>query len=51
MTHYSVQSRDRMFVKDYGFLPFSKKLSKNIGNIISEDLSGKYSQKLLDLTK
>ena len=34
MTTYSVQSRDRIFVKGYGFLPFAKNMSENIGNII-----------------
>ena len=44
---YSVQPRDRMFVKGYGFLSFAK----NIGKNISKNLSGKYSQKLLDHAK
>ena len=30
MTHYSVQSRNRMFVKDHGFLSFAKNIVKNI---------------------
>ena len=28
---YSVQPRDRIFVKNYGFFNFAKNLSKNIG--------------------
>ena len=35
MTRYSVQPRDRIFLKGYGFLSFAKNISKNIGaNII-----------------
>ena len=40
MTRYSVQPRDRIFVKGYGFLSFAKNMGKNI----SENLSDKYSQ-------
>ena len=40
MTQYSVQPRDWIFVKGYGFLSFAKNLGRN--------LSSKYSQKLLD---
>ena len=28
MTRYSVQPRDRIFVKDYGFLSFAKHMGK-----------------------
>ena len=37
MTRYSVQPRDRKFVKDYEFLPFAK----NIGNSIGKKISNK----------
>ena len=47
MTRYSVQPRDQIFVKGYGFLSFAKNMGKNI----SKNLSGKYSQKLLDHAK
>ena len=30
MTQYSVQSRERIFVKGYGFLSFAKNIGKNI---------------------
>ena len=30
MARYSVQPRDRIFVKDYGFLSFAKNMGKNI---------------------
>ena len=56
--HYSVQPRDRIFVKGYGFLSFAKNMAKNIGTNISKNLRGKYGsgmlavrQKLLDHAK
>ena len=51
MTRYSVQPRDRIFVKGYGFLSFAKNMGKNIGKNISKNLSGKYSKKILDHAK
>ena len=30
MARYSVQPRDRIFVKDYGFLSFAKNMGKNM---------------------
>ena len=45
MTQYSAQSRNRIFIKRYGFLSFAKNMGKNIRKIW---LVGKYSQKLLD---
>ena len=47
----SVQPRDQMFVKGYGFLSFAKSMNKNIGKNISKNLSGKYDQKLFDRLK
>ena len=44
---YSVQPRDRTFVKSYGFLSFVKNMGKNIGKNISKN----YSPKLLDHAK
>ena len=41
MTGYSVRSRDRIFVKGYGFLSFAKNMVKNIGKSISKNLSSK----------
>ena len=29
MTHYSNEPRDQIFVKDNGYLPFAKNMSKN----------------------
>ena len=37
---YSVQPRDRIFVRGYEFLSFAKNMGKNIGKNISENLSG-----------
>ena len=42
MTRYSVQLRDRIFVKGYGLLSFAKSMGKNIGKNISKNLSSKY---------
>ena len=47
MICYSVQPRDRIFVKCYGFLSFAKNMGKNICKNIGKVLSSKYSQKLL----
>ena len=38
MTRYSVQSRDQIFVKGYGFLPFPKNMGKNIGKKYKQNL-------------
>ena len=51
MTHYSVQSRDQIFVKGYGFLSFAKNIGKHFGKNVSKNLSSKYSQKPLDHAK
>ena len=40
---YSIEPRDRRYVKGYGFLSFGKNTGKNI--------SSKYSQKLFDSAK
>ena len=37
---YSIEPRDRIYVKGYGVLSFSKNIGKNLSN--------KYAQKLLD---
>ena len=51
MTRYSVQPRDRIFVKGCGFLSFAKNMGKNTDKKLSKHLSVKYSQKLLDHAK
>ena len=40
---YSVEPRDIIYVKGYGFLSFAKNIGKNLSN--------KYGQKLLDSVK
>ena len=40
---YSIEPRDRTYVKEYGFLSFAKNMGKGLSN--------KYGQKLLDSTK
>ena len=47
---YSVQPRDKLFVKICGFLSFPKNIGKNIGKNISWNKSCKSSQKPLDHT-
>ena len=47
MTRYSVQPRDWIFVKGYGFLSFAK----NIGKSISKKLSCKSRQNFLIMVK
>ena len=40
---YSIEPKDRIYVKGYGFLSFAKNIGKNLSN--------KYSQKLIDTAK
>ena len=40
---YSIEPRDRICVKGYGFLSFAKNMGKSVSN--------KYSQKLVDSAK
>ena len=51
MTFYSVQPRDRIFVKGYGFLSLAKNMNRNLCQNISENLSSIYSQKPFDQVK
>ena len=48
MTCYSVQPRDRKFVKVYGFLSFDRNMRKNIGKNITKNLSSKGIQIMLN---
>ena len=45
MTCYSVQTKDRIFLKGYGFVSFAKNIGKNIG----KNLSSKYSRNFLTI--
>ena len=40
---YSIEPRDRIYVKRYGFLSFAKNMGKSLSN--------KYGQKLLNIAK
>ena len=51
MTKYSVQLKDCIFVKGYGFLSSAKNVVKNIGKNKSKNLNGKYRQKCFDHAK
>ena len=51
MTFYSIEPRDCIFVKGYGFLSFAKSMVKNIGKSLSKNLNNKFSQKHLDHAK
>ena len=51
MTRYSVQPRDQIFIKGYGFSSYAKNMGRNIRRNISKNLSSKYSQKLFDHAK
>ena len=50
MMRYSVQPRDRILVKGYGFFSFAKNMGKNIGKNIIKNLRCKYSPKRFDNT-
>ena len=41
MMWYSVQTRDRIFVKGYGYLYFAKNRVRNIARNLSKNLSSK----------
>ena len=51
MSRYSVQPRDRIFVKGFGFLSFARNMDNNVGKNINKKLSSKYSQKRFDHVK
>ena len=44
---YSIEPRDRIYVKEYGFLFFPKNLGTHATRV-AKNLSNKYGQKLLD---
>ena len=51
MMLYSVQPRDRIFVKGYGFVSFAKNMGKSVGKNISKNVSSKYRKNPLDHAK
>ena len=51
MTRYLIEPRNQTFVKDYGFLSFTKNTRKNIDSKIRESLSSKSNQRIFDHAK
>ena len=47
---YSIEPRDRIYVKGYEFFSFAKNIGRHV-NKVTKNLSNKYSQKLLDIAK
>ena len=47
MKQYSVQTRDIIFLKGFGFLSFANLMEKSLAKKISKIVSAKYSQKRL----
>ena len=47
---YSIEPRDRIYVKGYGFLSFAKNIGTHATKV-AKNISNKYSQKLLDSAK
>ena len=48
--HYSIEPRDRIYVKGYGFLSFAKNIGTHATKV-AKKMSNKYSQNLLDSAK
>ena len=44
---YSIEQRDGIYVKGYGFLSFAKNMGRH-ANKVAKSLSNKYNRKLLD---
>ena len=40
---YSIQPRNRLFIKGYAFLSFGRNMGKNVGKNINKNLSSKHS--------
>ena len=47
---YSIEPRDRIYVKGYGVLSFAKNMHRH-ANKVTKSSSNKYGQKLLDSAK
>ena len=47
---YSIEQRDRIYAKGYGFLSFAKNMDTHATKV-AKNLSNKYGQKLLDSAK
>ena len=48
--HYSIEPRERRYVKGYGFLSFAKNMGTHATKVAS-NLNNKYGQKLANSTK
>ena len=48
--HYSIEPRERRYVKGYDFLPFSRNIGAHAAKV-AKNMSNKYSQNLLDSAK
>ena len=48
--HYSIEPRDKIYVKGYGFLSFAKNIGTHATKV-AKIMSIKYSQKPLDILK
>ena len=51
MMWYSIEPKNKIFVKGCGYFYFAKSMGKNISKNMSKNLSKKNSQKLLDHAK
>ena len=49
--HYSIELRDRIYVKGYGFLSFAKNVGKNISSKYSQKLAGSAKNSATDAIK
>ena len=47
---YSIEPRDRIYVKEYGFLSFAKNMGRH-ANKVAKSLSNKHGEKRLDSAK
>ena len=47
---YSIEPRDRIYVKGYGFLSFAKNIGTHATKV-AKNLSNKYNQKVIDSAK
>ena len=47
---YSVEPRERRYVKGYSFLSFARNIGKHATKV-AKNMSNKYSQKLVDTAK
>ena len=47
---YSIEPRERRYVKGYGFLSFAKSIGTHVAKV-AKNMSNKYSQKIVDTSK